>query len=183
MITRKIKHELMECAAEYPAVTILGPRQSGKTTLAKMVFSRRPHISLEDPDIRRQATDDPRGLLEELQEGAILDKIQRVPHLLIMEVVKNILNQGKEPQLYFFRDSKGNEVDLLISSAGRSFTAIEIKSAATFQPEFIKGIDVFKHSVGGDISVQSLVWYNGQRKTTYQNTAVSNPLLHGFSVS
>ena len=56
MITRKIKHELMECAAEYPAVTIVGPRQSGKTTLAKMTFPKRPYVTLEDPDIRRQAT-------------------------------------------------------------------------------------------------------------------------------
>ena len=63
-------------------------------------------------------------------------------NLLIMEVVKNLLNQGKAPQLYFFRDSKGAEVDLLIDLGGREFTAIEIKSAATFQPEFIKGIDV-----------------------------------------
>lgn len=80
-------------------------------------------------------------------------------NLLIMEVVKNLLNHGKEPQLYFFRDSKGNEVDLLVSAAGRSFTAIEIKSAATFQPDFIKGIDVFRQSVGENINVHSLVWY------------------------
>jgi predicted AAA+ superfamily ATPase len=79
MITRKIKHELLECTAEYPAVTILGPRQSGKTTLARMTFPKRPYISLEDPDIRRQAMTDPRGLLDGLQEGAILDEIQRVP--------------------------------------------------------------------------------------------------------
>ena len=74
MITRKITHELTECAAEYPAVTILGPRQSGKTTLAKMTFSERPYVSLEDPDVRRQAIADPRGLLDGLQEGAILDE-------------------------------------------------------------------------------------------------------------
>ena len=104
-------------------------------------------------------------------------------NLLIMEVVKNRLNQGKEPQLYFFRDSKGNEVDLLITSAGRSFTAIEIKSAATFQPEFVKGINVFRQSVGEDITVEAMVWYNGHRKTTYQDTIISNPLMHSFSPS
>ena len=82
MITRKIMHELMECAAEYPAVTILGPRQSGKTTLAKMAFAKKPYVSLEDPDVRRQAMADPRGLLGGLPGGAILDEIQRVPQLL-----------------------------------------------------------------------------------------------------
>jgi len=75
-----------------------------------------------------------------------------------------------------------NEVDLLATSAGRSFTAIEIKSAATFQPDFIKGIDVFCSSVGEDIPVQGRVWYNGDRKTTYRDVQVSNPLLHGLAV-
>ena len=386
MITRKIKNELLACAAEYPAVTILGPRQSGKTTLAQMTFPKLPYISLEDPDIRRQATDDPHGFFEDIQGGAILDEIQREPqllsylqgvidadrkpgryiltgshqpmvhqaisqslagrtavlellpftigevrrykkhpqspfewivqglypglhenklqparffrsyvatylerdlrtmiqlkdlsrfdtflrlmagrigqlvnyaslasdvgvsattiknwisilkasyilfelppwfanirkrlvkspklyfvdvglvawllgletpaqverdplrgalyeNLLIMEVVKGLLNQGKEPQLFFYRDSKGNEVDLLLSSAGRSFTAIEIKSAMTFQPEFLKGLNSFGQSVGNDITVMKHVWYNGQRRLTYTGTAVDNPLLHGF---
>jgi predicted AAA+ superfamily ATPase len=103
-------------------------------------------------------------------------------NLLIMEAIKNTLNQGMTPQFFFFRDSKGNEVDLLASSAGRSFTAIEIKSAATFQPEFIKGIKVFQQSIAPQSSIHSQVWYNGQRKTTYQHTTVSNPLLHGFSL-
>jgi len=104
-------------------------------------------------------------------------------NLLIMEVAKNLLNQGKTPPLYFFRDSKGNEVDLLVSVAGRSFTAIEIKSAATFQPEFAKGIDVFFQSVDKRVNVDARIWYNGKRKTTYRDMAVANPLLHGFSVS
>lgn len=388
MITRKIKAELLACASEYPAVTILGPRQSGKTTLAKMVFPKRIYLSLEDPDVRRQAQQDPRGLLEGIgRGGAILDEIQRVPellsylqglidadrepgrfiltgshqlelheaitqslagrtavlelmpftveevrrypdcpqdsytwiqrgfypglhqnllepkrffrsylatyierdlramiklkdlsqfetflhllagrvgqivnyaslagdvgvsattikhwisilkasyivfelppwfanirkrlvkssklyfvdvalaawllgldtpsqierdplrgslyeNLLVMEVVKRLLNQGQKPQLYFFRDSKGHEVDLLATSAGRSFSAIEIKSASTFQPEFTKGIEVFRACVGDDTEVHSQLWYNGQRKTNYQGTTVSNPLVHGFA--
>lgn len=387
MITRKIENELMHCAAEYPAVTILGPRQSGKTTLAKMAFPKHAYLSLEDPDIRAQAAADPRGLLESVAHGAVLDEIQRMPDLLsylqgmidadrqpgrfiltgshqpqvhqavsqslagrtavlellpftieeirrykdhpravfewihrgfypglhenalqpsrfyrsytatyierdlrtliqlrdlslfetflrllagrvgqlvnyaslandvgvsattiktwisilkacyilfelppwfanirkrlvrspklyfvdvglaawllgletpaqierdplrgnlyenlmIMEFVKMQRNAGNSPQLYFFRDSHGNEVDLLTTAAGRSFTAIEIKSAATFQPDFIKGIDVFRSSVGEDIPVQGRVWYNGNRKTTCQDVRVSNPLLHGLA--
>ncbi len=386
MISRIIQHELVQCAAEYPAVTILGPRQSGKTTLAKMTFPEKPYLSLEAPDIRRQAVDDPRGLLEGLSGGAILDEIQRVPellsylqglidadrkpgrfiltgshqpmvhqtisqslagrtavlellpftitevrryrehpespfewihqgfypglhqdklnplrffrsyvatyierdvramiqlkdltafetflrlvagrvgqlinyaslandvgvsattiknwisilkasyilfelppwfanirkrlvkspklyfvdvglaawllgletpaqierdplrgnlyeNLLIMEVVKAQLNQGKPAECYFYRDAKGNEVDLLRSTAGRAFDAFEIKSAATFEPDMVKGIEQFQQSVGQGTPVSSRVWYNGQRKTSYQDTAVTNPLLHGF---
>jgi len=388
MITRKMKSELTQCALEYPAVTILGPRQSGKTTLAKMTFPEHAYLSLEDPDVRKQATDDPRGFLSSIGQGVILDEIQRVPqllsylqgiidekrtpgqfiltgshqpqvhqaisqslagrtavlellpftvpevrsyeqhpqspfewihsgfypglhehkldsarffrsyvatyierdlrtliqlkdlsrfetflyllagrvgqlvnyaslandvgvsaktiknwisilkasyvlfelppwfanirkrlvkspklffvdvglaawllgmetpeqierdplrgalyeNLLIMEVVKSILNRGKQPQLYFFRDSRGNEVDLLVSSAGRSFTAIEIKSAATFQPEFSKGLDVFRQSVGKEAPLDARVWYNGQRKSTYKSIEISNPLRHGLSL-
>jgi hypothetical protein len=99
-----------------------------------------------------------------------------------MELVKMQSNAGQSQQLYFFRDSHGNEVDLLLTSAGRSFTAIEIRSAATFQPEFFKGIDVFRSSVGEDIPVQGRVWYNGDRRTTCRDVHVSNPLRHGLAV-
>jgi len=361
MITRAIQEELIQCAAEYPAVTILGPRQSGKTTLAKMVFPKHAYLSLEDPDVRRHAVEDPRGLLESAGSETILDEIQRVPellsylqgkidedrqpgryiltgshqpqvhqaisqslagrtavlellpftvsevrryqqhpknafewihlgfypglhenklqsarffrsymatyierdlhtliqlkdlslfetflrlvagrigqlvnyaslandigvsattiknwisilkasyilyelppwfanirkrlvkspklyfvdiglaawllgletplqierdplrgslheNLLIMEVVKRQLNSGRQPRLSFFRDNHGNEVDLLVTSAGRSFTAVEIKSAATFHPDFVKGIDVFRQAAGEEVPVQA----------------------------
>lgn len=385
MITRKIKTELLECAAEYPAVTILGPRQSGKTTLARMTFPKLPYCSLEDPEVRLQAINDPRELLREFPNGAILDEIQRVPallsylqgvidadsrpgrfiltgshqpevhqavsqslagrtavlellpfsmeevrrykrpvqspfawiiqgffprlhehqlrpgrffssylatyverdiralinlkdltrfdvflrllagrvgqlincaplasdvgvsaptirswisvlkasyilfelppyfanvrkrlvktsklyftdvglaawllglktpeqvqrdplrgmlyeNLIIMEVVKKLLNRGDSPNLHFYRDINGNEVDLLIPR-GRSFIPVEIKSAATFQPDFLKGIQQFRKSIAPDMPADGMVWYNGERKMTYENTAVSNPLTHGF---
>lgn len=385
MITRKIKAELLTCAAEYPAVTILGPRQSGKTTLAQMTFGKLPYCSLEDPDVRRQVHNDPRGFLSEFGNGAILDEIQRAPELLsylqgvidkdprpgrfiltgshqprlheaisqslagrtavlellcfslaevrrykrpaqspfawivqgfyprlhenqlrprrffnsylatyverdvraminikdltrfeeflhllagrvgqlvnysslandvgvssatikswvsalkasyilfelppyfanirkrlvksaklyftdvglaawllgletpeqvrrdplrgalyenlvIMEVVKAILNRGRRPNLHFYRDSNGNEVDLLIPK-GPSFVAVEIKSATTFQPEFVKGIASLQQSLGHADAPEGIVWYNGDRKTTYKHIAVRNPLIHGL---
>ena len=61
MIERDLAKELLACAAEYPVVTILGPRQSGKTTLVQMVFPDRPYFSLENPDERAAAAADPRG--------------------------------------------------------------------------------------------------------------------------
>jgi len=63
-------------------VTITGPRQSGKTTLAKKVFADKPYYSLEDPDVRRMALEDPRGFLARLPDGGVLDEVQRVPELL-----------------------------------------------------------------------------------------------------
>ncbi len=388
MIPRDINNELLACADEYPTVTILGPRQSGKTTLAKATFPHLSYISLEEPDVRRQAIDDPRGLLAGLNNGAVLDEIQRTPdllsylqsiidanrrpgrfiltgshqpmvhqaisqslagrtavlellpftvdevrryetcpespfdwiihgfypglhenkldpsrffrsyvatylerdlremiqlkdltqfdvflrllagrigqlvnysalandvgvssttiknwvsilkasyilfelppwfanirkrltkssklyfvdvglaawllgletpvqverdplrgslyeNLLIIETAKIIRNRGKQPKLYFFRDNKGNEVDLLISSADRVFTAIEIKSAATFHPEFLKGLHAFRGVLPDEIRLSDRAWYNGERKTTYGDVTVSNPLLHGFDI-
>lgn len=82
MITRDISEELIRSAAEYPVVTILGPRQSGKTTLARMTFPDTPYCSLEDPDVRIAAEADPRGFLSQMEGGGILDEVQRFPALL-----------------------------------------------------------------------------------------------------
>lgn len=82
MITRDIALELVQSAAEYPVVTILGPRQSGKTTLARMTFPHKPYFSLEDPDTRAAAEADPRGFLRQMEAGGILDEVQRLPALL-----------------------------------------------------------------------------------------------------
>ena len=82
MIIRDITEELVRSAGEYPVVTILGPRQSGKTTLAQMTFPEKPYFSLEDPDVRVAAESDPRGFLGQVKGSAILDEVQRLPALL-----------------------------------------------------------------------------------------------------
>ena len=82
MIKREITTELLLAASEYPVITILGPRQSGKTTLAKLTFPEHRYCSLEDPDIRRYATEDPRAFLQTYSDHVIFDEIQRVPELL-----------------------------------------------------------------------------------------------------
>ncbi|MDD2605745.1 MAG: ATP-binding protein, partial [Desulfobacteraceae bacterium] len=66
----------------FPIVTVTGPRQSGKTTLARAVFDEKPYLSLEEPDTRQMALDDPRAFLDRLPEGAVLDEVQRAPELL-----------------------------------------------------------------------------------------------------
>jgi predicted AAA+ superfamily ATPase len=68
-------------AKGFPIVAITGPRQSGKTTLAKLTFPKKPYLSLEDPDVRATAESDPRGLLAGFPDGAILDEAQRAPQL------------------------------------------------------------------------------------------------------
>ncbi len=383
MIIRALQKELTECAREYPAVTIFGPRQSGKTTLAKTTFPHLPYFSFEDPDVRLRAEQDPRTLLNEFSRGAILDEVQRVPdllsylqgaidndpvpgkfiltgshqplihqavtqslagrtavlellpfslhelqayhrpegsafshilngfyprihenqlnprrfyraylstyverdlrmlihlkdlsrfetllrllagrtgqlinydslasdtgvsattikswisilkacyilfelppyfaniskqvikspklyftdtglacfllnlhtidqverdplrgnlyeNLLIMDQVKQLANAGNPTHLYFYRDSHGREVDLLIPK-GTRLIPVEIKSSATFHPDFLKGIKNFKKTVGDEKCLPGQVWYNGETEHEFKGVQIRNPLIH-----
>jgi predicted AAA+ superfamily ATPase len=82
MIIRTAEQTVLMLLEGFPTVTITGPRQSGKTTLAKTVFRNRPYVSLEDPDSRQAALDDPRSFLDRFPNGAVLDEVQRCPDLL-----------------------------------------------------------------------------------------------------
>lgn len=83
-IPRALENSLMSAAKEFSAVAILGPRQSGKTTLARHKFPKHKYISLEDYDLREIANTDPRGFLNDYPSttGIILDEIQHAPKLL-----------------------------------------------------------------------------------------------------
>ncbi len=81
MIPRTVEKYVCELLKGFPIVTITGPRQSGKTTLARKIFSDRPYTSLEDPDVRLAAVDDPRSFLARFPDGAVLDEVQRCPQL------------------------------------------------------------------------------------------------------
>ncbi|NQU65699.1 MAG: ATP-binding protein, partial [SAR324 cluster bacterium] len=82
MIPRTLEKKLTELSGYYPVVVVTGPRQSGKTTLCKMVFPEKPYVSLEAIDVQEYARSDPRGFLQEYAQGAVIDEIQHVPDLL-----------------------------------------------------------------------------------------------------
>ena len=82
MIPRAAAPLLDEIRSGYPVITLTGPRQSGKTTLARAAFADKPYVSLETPDEREFAASDPRGFLARWKEGAIIDEVQHVPALL-----------------------------------------------------------------------------------------------------
>jgi len=82
MIQRGAANKIKQLARKFPAVGLLGPRQSGKTTLAKELFPNKPYISFENQDNVLLATKDPRAFLGQYKNGAIFDEIQRVPQLL-----------------------------------------------------------------------------------------------------
>lgn len=81
MIRRTLEKRLRDAAAQYPIVTVTGPRQSGKTTLVRAVFSNHDYVSLELPDQRSFALEDPRGFLNQFDGPVILDEVQRAPEL------------------------------------------------------------------------------------------------------
>jgi predicted AAA+ superfamily ATPase len=81
-IQRQALGVLLQRATLYPVVTVLGPRQSGKTTLCQMAFPDKPYVNLEQPDVREFAQQDPKAFLAQFPDGAVLDEIQNVPSLL-----------------------------------------------------------------------------------------------------
>ncbi len=82
MIARDAHALLKRLAAGFPVVAVTGPRQSGKTTLARMSFPQHAYVTLEDPDTRMLALADPRRFLARFDQGAVLDEVQRAPDLL-----------------------------------------------------------------------------------------------------
>lgn len=82
MIPRAAANTLQRLTKGFPIVALTGPRQSGKTTLTKAVFADKAYVSLENPDEREFAEQDPRRFLQRFDDGAILDEVQRCPVLL-----------------------------------------------------------------------------------------------------
>jgi hypothetical protein len=82
MLKRDLREVLVRFASRMPILTLMGPRQSGKTTLVRDTFSSKPYVSLELPEERSFALGDPLGFLARFPEGAVLDEVQRAPELL-----------------------------------------------------------------------------------------------------
>jgi hypothetical protein len=80
IIERDIRHELKKLVESYPVVTITGPRQAGKTTLAKMEYPQYQYCNLESPEIRNLAADDPNAFFHQFKYPLIIDEIQRYPN-------------------------------------------------------------------------------------------------------
>jgi hypothetical protein len=120
MIERSIASHLKRLAGQYPIVTLTGPRQSGKTTLCRMVFPDKDYVSLENPDTRQQAQGDPRGFLSQYPAGVILDEIQRVPELV--SYLQEKVDTDDTPGRYILTGSQQFEVSNTInqSLAGRT---------------------------------------------------------------
>lgn len=94
MIIREIQSELVKLAGQFKAVAVVGPRQSGKTTLVRHVFKDKAYVNLENPDSRRYAIEDPRAFLSRYNSGAIIDEAQRAPELF--SYLQQVLDEDKK---------------------------------------------------------------------------------------
>lgn len=91
MIPRQLAEKARQLAGKYPVLIVTGPRQSGKTTLIKSLFPDLPYASLEEPDLRLAALNDPRGFLDNYGRKVIFDEVQRAPDLL--SYIQSIVDQ------------------------------------------------------------------------------------------
>ncbi len=142
MFKREAEQNLRTLAGQFKAVAVVGPRQSGKTTLVRAVFPEKPYASLENPDVRARATDDPRGFLAHYPVGAILDEVQRVPSLF--SYLQQVLDESSTRGLFVLTGSNNFLLQENISQslAGRigyldlmPFTLNELPSNAVQSPD------------------------------------------------
>ncbi len=94
MIVRNAETTLKKLAIQFKAIALTGPRQSGKSTLARTSFPKKKYVSLENPDIRESALNDTRGFLKSMPDGAIIDEAQRVPELF--SYLQQVLDESNE---------------------------------------------------------------------------------------
>ncbi|MDD4891335.1 MAG: ATP-binding protein [Phycisphaerae bacterium] len=104
MVTRDLTDRLKAAAKAFPAVTLTGPRQSGKSTLCRAVFPRHAYANLETPDIRSFAASDPRGFLAQYPHGAVLDEVQRCPEL--PSYLQGLIDQDPSPGKWILTGSQ-----------------------------------------------------------------------------
>lgn len=121
MLSREITRKLKSLSSQYPVVTITGPRQSGKTTLAKMVFENHYYCSLEDLDVREFANKDPRGFLNQ-SKNLIIDEIQKSPDLV--SYIQGIVDEDNSPGRFILTGSHQFELMNIISQSLAGRTAI-----------------------------------------------------------
>ena len=122
MITRDLTSRLEKSARTFPSITLTGPRQSGKTTLCRAIFPEHRYTTLESPDVRAFATEDPRGFLAQFPDGAIIDEVQRAPALL--SYLQGIIDDNPVPGRWILTGSQNLALLASVSQSLAGRTAV-----------------------------------------------------------
>jgi len=146
MVLRQAENLARELSRQFKVVAIVGPRQSGKTTLARAAFSTLPYVSLETPDESQFALEDARGFLDRFPNGAVIDEAQRCPDLF--SYIQGIVDLKKNPGQFILTGSQhfGLMENLTQSLAGRigfvqllPFSSAELSSAG-LRPDALQSL-------------------------------------------
>lgn len=119
MFDRVLEDKILKSSEQYRVVALVGPRQSGKTTLAKKIFPQHAYLSLENPDTRLRALNDPRSFLSGLPEQSVLDEVQNTPELF--SYIQEIVDDKKNRRRFVLTGSNSFQLNEKISQslAGR----------------------------------------------------------------
>ena len=150
MITRQILPEAKQALTQFRALCITGPRQSGKTTLAKLLAKNKPYLNFENPSVQQDAELDPQAFLKQFKDGAILDEVQRAP--LIFRYLQGILDQNRTRGQFILTGSNNFLLQEQVSQslAGRAgYLSLLPLSYAELQNAKWDASDVNRHILTG----------------------------------
>ncbi|SDH31643.1 hypothetical protein SAMN05421827_12122 [Pedobacter terrae] len=144
-VKRHVRKHIDQQKSKFPIIALTGPRQSGKTTLLKNIFSNYRYVSLENPDVRAFATEDPNGFLSEYNDKVIFDEVQRVP--LLFSYLQGIVDESKIMGQFILSGSQNFHLmhGITQSLAGR----VALFKLLPFDLSELKANDLLQYSFAG----------------------------------